>query len=65
MEDDEYETTKEDVEGMLRYLRLNLPQHATPEKAVYLLEQRKAHYKELEKLHPEVIEEILNDFEEH
>lgn len=29
----------------LKYLRLNLPEHATPEKAIFLLEQRHAHYK--------------------
>lgn len=50
---------------MLKYLRLNLPEHATPEKAIYLLEHHHAHYKKLEELHPEVVEEILRDFETH
>ena len=65
MSEPEYETTKEDVLAMLRWLRINLPEHATPEKAAFLLEQNKIHYEKLQELHPEVIEEILKDFEKH
>ena len=63
MAGDDYEITKDDVEKMLRYLRLNLPQYATPEKAIYLLEHQHMHYKNLEELHPEMIEQFLKDFE--
>jgi hypothetical protein len=63
MSEPEYKITPEDVQTMLKYLRLNLPEHATPEKAVYLLEQQRLHYKNLEELYPELIEEILKDFE--
>lgn len=59
----EYQITKEDVQTMLKYLRLNVPEHATPEKAIYLLEQQHLHYKNLEELYPELIENILKDFE--
>ncbi|HUD05848.1 MAG TPA: hypothetical protein VMR18_02975 [Candidatus Saccharimonadales bacterium] len=65
MSDSEYQYPQEDIESMLRYLRLNLPAHATPEKAIFLLEQNKVHIESLEELHPEVIEEMLKDFEEH
>lgn len=65
MSEPEYKITPEDVQTMLKYLRLNLPEHATPEKAIYLLEQRHVHYKNLEELYPEMIEEILKDFESH
>jgi hypothetical protein len=63
MSEPEYKITPEDVQTMLKYLRLNLPEHATPEKAIYLLEQQRLHYKNLEELYPELIEEILKDFE--
>ena len=65
MSDTEYKYPQEDIESMLRYLRLNLPKHATPEKAIFLLEQNKVHIENLEELHPEVIEEMLKNFEEH
>lgn len=65
MSDQEFEITKDDVEKMLRWLRLNLPDHATPEKAIFLLEQQKIHFENLEELHPEAIKQKLLDFEAH
>jgi len=65
MSEPQYEISQEDIESMLHYLRLTAPQHATPEKAIYLLEHNKAHIDNLEELHPEVIEAMLKDFEEH
>lgn len=63
MEKPEYKITEEDVLAMLKHLRHTAPEHATPEKAIFILEQRNAHYKNLEDLYPELIEEILKDFE--
>ncbi len=63
MEKPEYKITEEDVLAMLKYLRHTAPEHATPEKAIFLLEQRTIHYKNLEDLYPELIEEILENFE--
>ncbi len=65
MSEPEFQISEEDVERMLRHLRLILPEHATPEKAIFLLEQQKVHTESLEKLHPEVIEQMLKDFEKH
>jgi tRNA(Ile)-lysidine synthase TilS/MesJ len=65
MSEPEYEITKEDIVAMLHYLRLTAPEHATPEKAIYLLDHYNIHLKKLEDLYPEVIEDILKDFEEH
>ena len=64
MSEPEYEITKDDVEAMLRYLRVTAPEYATPEKAIYLLEHYDTRYKKLEELQPELIEAILKDFEE-
>jgi hypothetical protein len=65
MAEDDYKMTEEDILAMLKYLRLNLPEHATPEKAVFLLTQQKAHIENLEALHSDVIDEMLKDFEKH
>ncbi len=65
MDEPEYKITREDVQTMLKHLRLTLPEYATPEKAIYLLEQQHLHYKNLEELYPELIEKILRDFESH
>ena len=63
MSEPEYEITKDDVEKMLRWLRLNIPEYATPEKAILLLEQQKMHIDKLEELHPDVIRQKLEDLE--
>lgn len=65
MNESEYKITEEDVLAMLKQLRHTAPEHATPEKAIFLLEQRYVHYKNLEDLHPNLIEEMLKDFEIH
>lgn len=59
-----YEITKDDIGKMLHWLRLNLPDYATPEKAIFLLEQQKIHTEKLEELYPETVEKLLQDFEE-
>ena len=64
MSEPEYEITKDDIAKMLHWLRLNLPDHATPEKAIFLLEQQKIHTEKLEELYPETVEKMLQDFEE-
>ncbi len=63
MNEPEYETTKEDVQVMLKNLRHTAPEYATPENAAKLLEWQHVHHETLEKIYPEVIEEILKDLE--
>lgn len=65
MDEPKYKTTQEDILIMLKHLRHTAPEHATPEKAIYLLNQQHRHYESLEDLYPELIEEILKDFESH
>lgn len=65
MDEPKFQTTKEDVLVMLKFLRHTAPEHATPEKAIFLLNQQRVHYENLEDLYPELIEEILKDFESH
>ena len=57
MTEPQYEPTRDDILAMLKHLRHTAPEHATPEKAIFLLEQQHVHYKTLEELYPELIEE--------
>ena len=59
----EYQSSKEDVATVLKYLMKVAPEYATPENAVKLLEQEKIRIETLEQLHPEMIEEMLSDLE--
>lgn len=65
MNDPIFKPSQEDILAMLKHLRYTAPEHATPEKAIFLLNQQHAHYEALEELYPELIEEILKDFESH
>jgi len=63
MSEPEYNITKDDIAVMVRYLRATAPEYAPPEKAIFLLEHYDIHYKNLEALHPGMIEELLKGFE--
>ena len=65
MSEPEYQPTKDDILTMLHNLRVNLPSYATPENAIKLLNYQHAHLNALEELHPEEIEKILQDLEDH
>jgi len=65
MDEPEYKISKEDILAMLKQLRHTAPEYATPENAIKILNWQRAHYENLEELHPELIEEILKDLESH
>jgi hypothetical protein len=65
MSEPEYKPSEEDILGAVRYLRLNIPEYATPEKAIVLLNQYHGYHKALEELHPEEVEKFLKDLEDH
>ena len=65
MSEPEYQPTKDDILSMLHLLRIKIPDHATPENAIKLLNYQHAHLKAFEELYPEEIEKILKDLEEH
>lgn len=58
-----FKPNEDDVLKVLAYLRTNLPEQATPEKAILLLRQWNGIYDELEKQSPEDVEAILKDLE--
>lgn len=65
MDEPKYKPTEEDILTVMRYLRLNLPEYATPEKAIQLLGHYEGHLRVLEELNPEAIEKILQDLENY
>ena len=64
MDNPQYDYPKEDIEKMLGYLRLNLPDYSTPENAVKLLHYYKGYFDALS-LDPETLEDVLKDLEAH
>ena len=64
MSEPEYIPTQEDIAAMIKWLRFNIPDQATPEKAVFLLNQQKVNRERLNELYPEMVEEMLKDYEE-
>lgn len=56
----EYQSSKEDVAIVLKYLMKIAPEFATPENAAKLLENEKIRIEKLEELYPELIEQMLS-----
>lgn len=65
MSDSDYKFKEEDVETALRFLRLHLPDYATPENAIKVLVYMNSKVKPLDKLSSEDVETILQDLETH
>lgn len=65
MKEPEYKPTEDDILTMMRYLRLNIPEQATPEKAILLLKHYQSHIEALQELHPEEVEKVLQNLEDH
>lgn len=65
MSEPEYQPSEEDILAMLHKLRIELPEYATPRNALKLLNYQHEHLKALGEMHPEEIENILKDLEDH
>jgi hypothetical protein len=65
MKDDNYQYKEEDVETALRFLRLHLPDYATPENAIKVLVFMRNKVRPLDKLSGEDVGAILQDLETH
>lgn len=63
MDNANYKITEDDILKMMKHLRFIAPEHATPEKAIHLLERRKIQLEVIEKLKPQQVEELLKDLE--
>lgn len=65
MANDKYKVTDEDILAMLKYLRLHLPEYATPKNAIFLLKNQIEYFKNLEEIDPKIIEDILRSLEDN
>jgi hypothetical protein len=65
MDEPEYKSSKEDILTMLHILRMKLPEYATPENAIKLLNYQHQYHKNIEEIDPEETERILKDLEEN
>lgn len=65
MDEPEYKITEQDTLVMLKALRHVAPEHATPEKAIFILDQLHIRDMTTEDLTLELITEILKDFVSH
>ena len=63
MNKDGYTYTKEEVESMLRFLRIQAPAIATPENSVKVLVYCHDYYKTAEDIAPEELEKIVTELE--
>lgn len=61
---DTYEINEKDIDSVIRYLKLTDPENATPEKAIFVLENWQASIHMMSHDSPELLEELqkeLND----
>lgn len=65
MNEENYKYTEEDVEGALRFLRLHVPEFATPENAIKLLVYMREQSKKIEDISDDEIEKVLEDLESY
>lgn len=62
---DEYQISEEDIESVIKYLKIIAPDRATPEVAIEILERMYARTHMLEHYDAKAVEEILKDLEDH
>lgn len=59
----DYQINEQDIDSVLRYLKVNDPENATPEKAIEMLEQLQAGIHMLAHTNPELLEKLSKDLE--
>jgi len=57
----DYEINEKDIDSVLRFLKLNDPEHATPEMAIAILERMQAAFHTMSHDDPEMLEKIYLD----
>jgi cytochrome oxidase Cu insertion factor (SCO1/SenC/PrrC family) len=56
-----YEINEKDIDSMLKFLKLNDPEHATPEMAIAILEHMQAAFHTMSHEDPETLDKIYQD----
>ena len=57
-----YQINEKDIEGVLNYLKIHDPEHATPEVAIEFLEYFKAKFHEMAHTDLEKLEQVYEEF---
>lgn len=57
----EYELNEQDIESVIRYLKIYDPDNATPEKAIAMLEDLQSGIHMLRHSNPELLEKLYKD----
>lgn len=60
-----YEITEQDIEGMMKYLKVFHPENANREFAIEILHYLKATYHRLAMTDPDVLDRLYEAFESH
>lgn len=60
---DNYEINEKDIDTVIRFLKINDPENATPEKAISLLEDLQAGVHKLSHTNPELLEKLHQELE--
>jgi hypothetical protein len=61
MAKEDYEISGQDIDSVLKYLKLNDPENATPEKAIAMLEDLQAGIHMLAHSNPELLEKLYKE----
>jgi len=65
MDDTSYQYTKNDVEVMIRFLRLHYPKFATPENAIKVLVYMREQSRLIDDMSEKEFENVLKDLEDY
>lgn len=60
-----YEINDKDIESVLRYLKINDPENATPEKAISMLEDLQRGYHNMAHHNPKQLEELQKELDDN
>jgi len=62
---DDYKITEQDIESVIRYLKIYDPENATPEKAISMLEDLQTGIHMLAHNNPELLEKLYKEVKKH
>ena len=57
----DYEPNEEDIDSVIRYLKIHDPENATPEKAIAMLEDLQMFFHKISHDNPELLEKLYKE----
>ena len=58
----DYEINENDIDSVIRYLKVHDPDHATPEKAIAMLEDLQSFFHKISHENPELLKKLYDEF---